>query len=420
MAATQAGVLRVLRNPRFRRLWLGQVVSAIGDYFYLLAVPILVNALTGSIAAMGLVMVVGFALPQLLFGIPAGVLVDRWERRRVMVAADLLRAGLVLGGLVVRDGQTLWVLYVVGFLVSAASRFFYPAQSALIPVLVSEDELLAANGLSQLTTTASFLVGPALAGFAIAWLGAGAAFVVDSASFVVSALAIWSIGEVAPPLARATSSSLLVALGRFWSDVRHGLQEMFGNATLRGILLSLSILQLGVGAVNVLWVPLLARRYGVGPDGLGLVDSMQGAGMAVGAVTVAWLSARVAKVRIVSAGLAVLGLMLALTGVAPSLAFILAYTFVLGLALSPVQAALATLAQGTAPEHLRGRVFGTMGTLGQVASLVSMGAAAGAAEWVGIPTVYGACGVLVALSGVVFEAFVREPKALEAQVRDGV
>jgi len=415
MAAAQAGVIRVLRNPRFRRLWVGQVVSAIGDYFYMLAVPILINALTGSTAAIGLAMILGFALPQLLFGIPAGVLVDRWERRRVMLVADTLRACLVLGGLLARDAQTLWILYVVGFLVSVAGRFFYPAQSALIPSLVGEDELLAANSLSQLTMTASLLVGPALAGFAIAWLGPGAAFVVDAASFIVSALAIWSIGEVAPPPRVTGSGSLAASLRRFWSDLSHGLRVMFGNATLRGILLSLSILQLGIGAVNVLWVPLLTRSYGVGPDGLGVVDSMQGVGMAIGAVGVGWLSARVRKVRIVSVGLAVLGLMLGLTGVAPSFACIVGFTFVLGVALSPVQAALATLAQWTAPGHLRGRVFGTTGTFGQIAGLVSMGLAAGAAEWVGIPAVYVACGVLVVLAGVAFAVLVSEPAALAVE-----
>src|SRR5512136_1773871 len=91
------GFVQVLRNGRFARLWVGQVISAIGDYFYFLAVPILINKLTGSTAAIGLAMIMGFALPQLLFGLPAGVLVDRWDRRRVMIVADVLRAALVLG-----------------------------------------------------------------------------------------------------------------------------------------------------------------------------------------------------------------------------------------------------------------------------------------------------------------------------------
>lgn len=415
----QAGLMRVLGNRRFRRLWLGQVVSAIGDYFYMLAVPILINALTGSTAAIGLAMILDFALPQLLFGMPAGVLVDRWDRRKVMIAADLARAGLVLGGLLVRDVGTLWVLYAVGLLISVAGRFFYPAQSALIPALVNEDELLAANSLSQLTMTAALLVGPALAGFTIAWLGAGAAFVVDSVSFLVSAVAIWSIGAVAPPPRSSPAASAGAAFAGLWKDLAYGLRVMFGSATLRGVLVSMSILQLGVGAINVLWVPLLARHYGVGPEGLGIVDSMQGVGMALGGLVVGWLSARASKVRIVSGGLAVLGLMVGLTGVAPSFAFIMGFTLVLGAALTPVQAALATLAQWTAPNSLRGRVFGALGTFGQIFGLISMGAAAGVAELVGIPAVYVACGVLVILSGAAFAALVREPAAPAAAATAG-
>ena len=199
---TTVSFIQVLRNGRFARLWLGQVISAVGDYFYFLAVPILINKLTGSTAAISLAMIFGFALPQLVFGLPAGVLVDRWDRRRLMIATDIARAVLVLGGLFVRDAGTIWILYVVGFSVSVASRFFFPARAALIPALVSEKELVAANGLSQLTETASLLIGPALAGLTIGLWGEGVAFVADSFSFLVSAAAIWSIGTVVLPVAR--------------------------------------------------------------------------------------------------------------------------------------------------------------------------------------------------------------------------
>jgi len=281
---TSVGFVQVLRNGRFLRLWLGQIISATGDYFYFLAMPILINKLTGSTAAIGLAMIFGFALPQLLFGIPAGVLVDRWDRRRVMIVTDLARALLVLGGLFVQSAQTIWILYVVGFSMSIASRLFFPARAALIPALVSDEELLAANGLSQLTETASFLAGPALAGFMIAWFGAGVAFVVDSASFLVSAVAIWSIGAVAAPV-RAASERTVRAL---WSELMDGLRFLFGHPILRGTVLSLSVVHLGIGAINVLWVPLLSRNYGVGPEGMGIVDSLQGVGMALGALTVGW------------------------------------------------------------------------------------------------------------------------------------
>ena len=403
---TSAGFVQVLRNGRFLRLWLGQIISATGDYFYFLAMPILINRLTGSTAAIGLAMILGFALPQLVFGIPAGVLVDRWDRRRVMIVADLARALLVLGGLFVQSAQTIWILYVVGFSMSIASRLFFPARAALIPALVSDEELLAANGLSQLTETASLLAGPALAGFMIAWFGEGVAFVVDSASFLVSAVAIWSIGAVAAPV-RAASERTVRAL---WGELVDGLRFLFGHPILRGTVLSLSVVHLGIGAINVLWVPLLSRNYGVGPEGMGIVDSLQGVGMALGALTVGWLAARFSKTRIGVASLVIIGLMLGLTGIAPSFVYIMGFTFVLGLALAPVEATLTTLMQQSTPDHSLGRVSSAFGTFGSLAGIVSMAVAGGAAELVGIPMVYLVCGALVVSAGLLFGMLVKEPE----------
>jgi len=341
----------------------------------------------------------------LLFGLPAGVLVDRWDRRRVMIVADLVRAALVLGGLLVRDAQTIWILYVVGFTVSVASRFFFPARSALIPALVAENELVAANGLSQLTETAALLAGPALAGFMIGWFGEGVAFIVDSASFLVSAVAIWSIGAVTAQTTRAASEQTVRAL---WNELVDGLRLLFGHPTLRGIVLSLAVVHLGIGAINVLWVPLLSRHYGVGPEGMGIVDSAQGVGMALGGLAVGWLAARFSKIRIGVICLVVIGLMLGLTGVAPGFVYILVFTFVVGLALTPAEAALMTLMQQITPDSSRGRVFSAFGTLGSIAGMVSMACAGGAAELVGIPSVYMACGVTVMLAGVVLGTLARE------------
>jgi DHA3 family macrolide efflux protein-like MFS transporter len=406
MEQTSVGFIHVLRNERFARLWLGQVISAVGDYFYFLAVPILINRLTGSTAAISLAMILGFALPQLLFGLPAGVLVDRWDRRRVMIVTDVARAALVLGGLLVHSAQAVWILYVVGFMVSVASRLFFPARSALIPLLVKEDELLAANGLSQLTETASLLIGPALAGFMIAWQGEGVAFVADSISFLISAAAVWSIGAVKTESRQATEQTL----GALWNELQDGLHFLFSQPVLRSIVLSLSVVHLGIGAINVLWVPLLSRNYGVGPEGIGIVDSLQGVGMALGSLTVGWLAARFTKVSIGAAGLVMIGLMLSLTGVAPSFVFIIGVTFVLGLALAPVEATLTTLMQLGTPDGTRGRVSSAFGTFGSLAGILSMAAAGGAAEWFGISTVYLVCGALVSFSGILFGTLTREPR----------
>jgi MFS family permease len=317
----------------------------------------------------------------------------------------------VLGGLLVHNAQTIWILYVVGFMVSVASRFFFPARSALIPALVAENELMAANGLSQLTETASLLAGPALAGFMIGWFGEGVAFAVDSASFVVSALAIASIGTVAAQSKLAAPAPSARAL---WGELVDGLRFLLGHPVLRGIVLSFAVVHLGLGAINVLWVPLLSRQYGVGPEGMGLVDSVQGVGMALGGLAVGWLAARLSKTRMSMVGLVIIGAMLGLTGVAPGYVYVVGLMFVLGVALSPVEAALTTLMQQNTPDRSRGRVFSALGTFGSLAGMISMAGAGGAAELVGIPTVYLVSGAVVMLAGLVFGLLVKEPQPAQS------
>ncbi len=230
-------------------LWLGQTISFIGDYFYWLAIPIMVERLTGSALQVGL-SIMASALPVLLLGPVAGVFVDRWDRKRTMIVADLLRALLVLACLLVQTPDQVWIYYVVGFLMSCISRFFFPARGAALPLIVTDkSDLLAANGLMQIVETVGLLAGPALAGFTIGLWGSQAAFVVDSASFLVSAAAILIM-----TVPHTTAGRQAAAGGQHGSGVERdarGRDLLFGSRTMVGVLLCLSVVQLGLGAVNV-------------------------------------------------------------------------------------------------------------------------------------------------------------------------
>ena len=136
----------VMRIPDFRRLFVGQTISDFGDAMTSLALLLVVYKLTGSTAALAL-MAICLALPQVTVGVIAGVYVDRWDRRRVMLASDLLRAALVLGFVFVQSVDTLWLLYVLALAQAAIGTFFTPARTALIPSIVKNDGLLAANSL---------------------------------------------------------------------------------------------------------------------------------------------------------------------------------------------------------------------------------------------------------------------------------
>ncbi|NJN44088.1 MAG: MFS transporter [Anaerolineae bacterium] len=173
----------LLQNRDFRLLWLGQSVSNFGDSMTNLALLLLVNHLTGSTAALATMAIV-LALPTLTFGLIAGVYVDRWDRRQVMVISDLIRGVLVLGFILVGSVENIWLLYLIGFTQASIGTFFNPARSALIPNLVPKEGLLAANSLTQMTQIIFGLLGTAAAGALVGVLDVyWPIFVIDSHLF---------------------------------------------------------------------------------------------------------------------------------------------------------------------------------------------------------------------------------------------
>jgi len=399
-----ANFLTVLRRRDFRLFWVGQLVSQMGDSFYWLALLITVNDLTGSTAAMGITSI-ALALPILLFGPVAGVFVDRWDRRWTMIVSDLLRAGLVLFCILVREPGQIWIYWVVGFLMSTAGVFFSPAKNAVIPLLVGEEELLPANALSQTTQTLALIAGSAAAGFAIGLWGARAAFAADSASFLLSALVLLVIHI--PRVAEESSGGLSALAGQF----REGLSFIAHSRTVLTLLAVVGIFQLGMGAVNVLWVPFLDRYFGVGPQGIGIVDSSQGVGMLIGGALVGNLASRFSYKGLVGGGMLILGLGIVALALAPSFGFILVLNAIFGLALTPMLSGLYTLLQKVVPNVKLGRVSAALAALTQLASVVSMGTAGWLGDQVGIRPIFIFCGSLGALAGIIGFRYLEEPRS---------
>jgi MFS family permease len=329
-----------------------------------------------------------------------------------------------------------WIYYVVGFLMSCVSRFFFPAQNAILPLIVRDkDDLLAANGLMQIVQTAGFLIGPALAGFSIGLWGAQVAFLVDSVTFLVSAAAITTM---AVPRTTAEQPVQDRSLSSVWAEMREGIVYLFGNRTMVGVLLCLSVVQLGVGAIHVIWVPFMQRTFGVGAEGLGAVDASQGLGMTLGAVVVGFLAARFTRKNLAGWSIAFIGGMIALVGLAPpfSLAnllpgiqtdvamagmtvgqrllhmplLLLVYSFLLGVALVPAQSSLMTMMQLAVPDLKRGRVGSALNALTTAAGLVSMAVAAAAGEVVALRLIYVVAGLITLVAGLLGLLVLREPK----------
>jgi MFS family permease len=198
---SQTAPTSAARNPfavrDFRLLWVGEAVSALGDQFALIALPWLALVLTGSPLALGGAMAV-MAIPRALLMLVGGVSVDRFSPRRVMLGSNAVRLVAVSAlGVVVLFGEAeLWMLYAFALVFGVADAFFFPAQTAIVPELVADDQLPRANGIVQGTAQVSILVGPVAAGVVIAALGGsataasaagiGVALLFDAATFVVS------------------------------------------------------------------------------------------------------------------------------------------------------------------------------------------------------------------------------------------
>jgi len=185
-----ASYVRLLReNSNFRRLWLAQIVSEIGDWFYTLAIYSLLLQLTGHASSVALALVLQ-VLPQTFVGPTAGVVNDRIRRKHVMIAADLMRAVIVLSMLLVRSRGTVWLVYPLLLLETIMAAFFEPARSSVIPNITRRDDVIVANTLSSTTWSMNLVLGATLGGVVAAFLGRDAVFVLNALSFLTSGLLI--------------------------------------------------------------------------------------------------------------------------------------------------------------------------------------------------------------------------------------
>jgi MFS family permease len=411
--APRANFLTVMRNAGFRNLWLGQLVSKVGDYFSFLTTMIVVSgfsddAETTTLAVSG--MMLANSLPRLLFGMLAGVFVDRWDRRATMLVSDLLRVGLALAMIPAVIAQNLWAMYALGFLLSAVGTLFVPAKGALIPALVPKEQLIAANSLSQMTMFLAILLGPALGSFTLVVAGEGnqwVAFLVDAASYAVSALAIWSIRvprAVSSPPRPATGESQVSSVRRVWDEMMVGIRLMFANRTMSTLAVVFMVTMLGMGAVNVLWVAYLKIRFGYDEIELawrfGLLDVCFAAGMLVATVLAGNVLTNLSPKWFIVVPLVGVGACFAPAGSVGDYLVLAALSTGMGLFVAPIYTGIATLMQIVVPNEQLGRANAGINTIIEAAAITSMSLTGFLGWLIGVPAVFLLGGVLCIASGL--------------------
>ena len=282
--AGPAGYVELLRGNRgFRLLWLGQLVSQMGDWFDTIAVFTIVLNLTGSGRAVGLVLVARF-LPSVVVGPLSGLVADRFSRRSIMIVSDLLRAAVVLGFLLVRRPEQLWLVYVLTVLQLSFSSFFEPAKTAAIPSIVSDRELVAANAVASVTWSAMLTLGAAAGGLVTGWLGTDAAFVLDSLTFLASAMLVAAVHF--PKRPRGAKSPLSIARALGITDMIEGGRYVRNRPQVLATLLVKPAWGMGGGILTLLAV-FGEKIFTVGGStatGIGVLFAARGIGTGIGPI----------------------------------------------------------------------------------------------------------------------------------------
>jgi MFS family permease len=363
-------LLSTLRNRNFALLWSGGLISMTGDWMLLVALPIYVYQATGSALATGAMFAAGL-VPNVLFGSVAGVFVDRWDRKRTLVFGNTLLALSVLPLLVVPQTGWLWVVYAVAFVQSCFGVFNEPAENSLLPALVGDERLVSANSLNATNNNLARLAGPALAGLVVGWFGLVGVVVVDAASYLVSAALVSLISarsaperpEEAPP---ADAGGAAAAFSGVWREWAEGLRLVGTGRVLLTVFVVGAVTGLGEGVFLALFPPFVRVALGGGALELGWLMSAQAVGGVLGGLVVGTAAARLSPPRLLGSGAVLFGLIDLAIFVYPSfvqsIAVGLALFVLVGVPAAGMLAGLQTLLQTSAKDHLRGRVFGALGT----------------------------------------------------------
>lgn len=278
----------VRTNRNFRLLYIGQTISQLGDWFNSVAVFALLLDLTGSATMVAWMMIVQF-LPVAFVGPLAGVVVDRVDRRRLMIATDLLRGCLILGLLLVRRGEQVWIAYIVMALTVAASAFFEPARTATIPNITAAEELLPANALASATWSAMLAVGASIGGLVTAAAGRDIAFTVNAASFFWSAAFIGRTRYDSTPPDAPRPTGLAAVTGV--TDLIEGLRYVRRESHVAALMCVKAGWGLAGGVLLLLTV--FGQRVfplaGGAAAGIGVLYGARGLGAGLGPIALRWI-----------------------------------------------------------------------------------------------------------------------------------
>ena len=419
--------VRLSTNGAFSAMWLGQVISSLGDRVHQVALVFLVaRATNGSPLALGLVFA-AMTIPATLVGPFAGALVDRWNRKWVMVGSDLARAAIV-GLIPLASGVSVGLVVMLVFGLAAVSSFFRPARAAALPQVVPDEDLLPANSAMWVADTVSDLAGYGLGGLFVAFLGSSLAlaFWVDGASYLASAALVAAVAI--PPIVRSAAASTTETDGvvdadaasvtspaaapapgtSILSEMAEGWRFLRTESVLMATTIQAAVAEFGLGALTAL-SPLLVASLALSgmdaPAAYGFFEMAMGAGLVGGGVILGGVAGRLPKGPAIIVAFTALGIMLAALSMTGHLIVALALAAGIGLANVTFVVPSQTLFQQRTPGAVLGRVVAIRLAIVNAVLAVAMATSGGLAQALGLRPVLAVCGLVTAAAGLAGLAF---------------
>jgi putative nucleotidyltransferase with HDIG domain len=379
----------------FRLLWIGQGVSYFGDMMNTTALAIMLFLITRSpsVVALGLI---AKAAPTILFGLVAGSFVDRVDRQRLMIGADLIRALLTV---TIPFFALRWLpgVFIAVFLIATASAFFNPAKQAILPNLVPNAFLVRANGLMSSSEKVMELLGYSTAGIIAAIVSFVPLFLIDAATYLVSAVTLLGVVDVA--------HRVVAKKRRLREDILEGARFILNSPSLRS---TMALTFAAVFFAGMTFPILVIMAYGPlhgGAVGYGILEAAIGAGAIFGALAAAPAMTRYSAGTLILAGVAGIGLAEILVGFTQNIVMALILLFLGGITNTIYYVPLISLTQRESPDYIRGRVMSTRFLLVQLGLLGGMAIAGPLTDRVGAPVVYVASGLLLLITATLGLAF---------------
>lgn len=395
--------LTLLKEKDFARLLTGQFLSALGDKLHYVALGVLIYKMTGSAIEVGKMTLATF-LPYLLFGLVAGAYVDRWNKKRTMITADLLRAVFV-GLIPLLIGYSINLVYLLTFLSTTANLFFSPAKMAVIPALFSKEKILTATSLAETAENVTEILGFALAGVLIMVIPIHNVFYLDSLTFVLSAAMIFAMKFNFETQNQTKHTLPLENNSHILQDILEGLAYIRKTKVLAHTLLTYCLALLVFSGFNPLIFVYALDTLKTSTVGLGILEASAAVGITVGSIAISVWGNRMNKQKLVLWGYFISGVTIAMLGMFPTYLLALVGFFFAGVSNAMFLLPVQSIFQEETAAPMRGRVFSARFAATRVAFMGSVALLSYGATQIGVEKVYLLSGSTLLLGTILLFGF---------------